>query len=63
MVRTQCFHCLGLGLTPGQRPKILQAVRWGKTNTKNNPKTWPQAASPALDLTVFPSLFGVPVWP
>ena len=30
VVRTLCLHCQGLGLIPGQKTKILQAMRGGQ---------------------------------
>ena len=35
VVRTRNFHCDGLGLIPGQRTEILQAVRCGKKKKVN----------------------------
>ena len=36
VVRIQSFHCSALGLIPGWRTEILQAVHMTKTNQKTN---------------------------
>ena len=38
MVRTQPFHCQGLGSVPGQGTKIQQAIWCGQNNKKQTHK-------------------------
>ena len=37
MVRTQCFHCWGLGSIPGRGTKTLYVVWHGQKQTNKNP--------------------------
>ena len=36
VVRSRCFHCLGLGSIPGWGTEMLQATRCGKKKKKLN---------------------------
>ena len=57
VVRTQRFHCRGLGSIPGQRTKILQA-EWHSRNSNNNNK--PSSWGGHIPLVIWPALRGSP---